>query len=71
MHTHNNTPWPNVEWLDEFLNGRVLNASTIDEQRAWWTKKIEVKRELARLPPADIDRAAARLLHELIDAEAA
>ncbi len=63
--------YPSVAQLDAFLNDRILAADTTQESGYWWAVKVEAKRQLEAIPPAEVGAHANRLFTFLQAQEAA
>lgn len=51
-----------VQSLDRYLNARIVQAHSPQQQAHWWAVKIAAKRFLAAVPPKDVDWQASRVL---------
>jgi hypothetical protein len=59
------TPAGPIERYDWLINQRLLGATSPEDARRWWTRKVNAKRALAGLSLAQVLLAADRLAREL------
>ncbi len=61
-----NTRLDSLAQVDALHNARILSAPTDDACRERWLEKIEFKRHIAHLSPAQIERAARAEMRRLL-----